>query len=84
MTPVGRLKAELRKCVKQKSWKEVQEQHWHMTRDNAALENLFFEILQDLGLVQTVPPWYSPVKPKPVYKMDNAQAFWDAPLSAEH
>ena len=25
-----------------------------------ALKILFFEILQDLGLVDSVPPWYSP------------------------
>ena len=54
------------------------------TRHNATLEILFFEILQDLGLVDSVPPWYSPMKPKPVFKSNNAQAFWDVPLFAEH
>ena len=29
-------------------------------------------------------PWYSPLKPKPVYESNNAQAFWDVPLFAEH
>ena len=31
-----------------------------------------------------MPPWYSPLKPKPVYEANNAQAFWDVPLFAEH
>ena len=39
---------------------------------------LFFEILQDLGLLDSVP-----LKPKPVYELNNAQAFWDVPLFAE-
>ena len=59
-------------------------QNKHTTRHNAALKILFFEILQDLGLVDSVPPWYSPIKPTPVYESNNAQAFWDVPLFAEH
>ena len=31
-----------------------------------------------------MPPWYSPLKPKPVYEANNAQAFWDVPLFGEH
>ena len=42
-------------------------QNKYTTGDNAALKILFFEILQDLGLVDSVPPWYSPLKSKPVY-----------------
>ena len=59
-------------------------QNKYSTRHNAALKILFFEILQDLGLVDSVLPWYSPLKPKPVYESNNAQAFWDVPLFAEH
>ena len=33
----------------------------YTTRHNAALKILFFEILQDLGLVDSVPPWNSPI-----------------------
>ena len=51
----------------------------YTARHNAALKILYFEILQDLSLVDSVPPWYSPMKPKPVYKSNNAQAFWDIP-----
>ena len=43
-------------------------QNKYTTRHNAALKILFFEILQDLGLVDSVSPWYSPLKPKPVYE----------------
>ena len=52
-------------------------QNKYVTRHNAALKILFFEVLQDLGLAHSVPPWYSPLKPKPVYGANNAQAFWD-------
>ena len=54
-----------------------------ITRHNAALKILFFEILQDLGLVDSVPPWYSSLKPNPVYESNNVQAFRDVPLFAE-
>ena len=43
---------------------------------------LFFEILQDLGLLEEAPPWYSPVEPKPTYESRDAQAFWDIPVYA--
>ena len=59
-------------------------QNKYITRHNVALNTLFFEILQDLGLVDSVPPWYSALKPKPVYEANNAQAFWDVPLFAKH
>ena len=38
---------------------------------------LFFEILQDLGLADSVPTCYSSLKPKRVYEANNAQALWD-------
>ena len=59
-------------------------QNKYTTRHTAALKILFFEILQDLGLVDSVPPWYSPLKPKPVYESNNAKAFWDVTLFAKH
>ena len=52
-------------------------QNKYLTRHNAALKTLFFEIVYDQGLIESVPPLYSPVKPKPVYEADSAQAFWD-------
>ena len=45
---------------------------------------MFFEIVHDLGLIESVPPWYAPVKPTPVYEADSAQAFWDVPVFAVH
>ena len=47
---------------------------------------LFFitEMLRDLKLADSVPPGYSQVEPKPLYKSEDAQAYWDVPLYAEH
>ena len=36
------------------------------------------------GLHQTVPPWYSPAMPKPLYENENATAMWDVPLYVEN
>ena len=41
-------------------------------------------MLRDLQLCEGVPPWYSPVAPKPLYESPDAQAFWDIPMFAEH
>ena len=57
-------------------------QNKYVTRHNAALKILFFAVLQDLGLVNSVPPWYSPSQC--TRWTINAQAFWDVPLFAEH
>ena len=40
----------------------------YLDRHNAALKILFFEKCEDLKLVESVPPWYSPLKPKPIYE----------------
>ncbi|PFX14540.1 hypothetical protein AWC38_SpisGene21300 [Stylophora pistillata] len=40
----------------------------YLTRRNAAFKILFFELLRDHGLVNTVPPRYSPTQPKPIYE----------------
>ena len=37
-----------------------------------------------LNLVETVPPWFSKTEPKPMYESKEAQAFWDAPVYADH
>ena len=44
-----------------------------MDRQNAALKVLFFKMLRDFKLANSVPPWYSRVEPKLLYKSDNAQ-----------
>ncbi|XP_031572645.1 uncharacterized protein LOC116306701 isoform X1 [Actinia tenebrosa] len=56
----------------------------NLDRHNAALKILFFEKCKDLKLVESVPPWYSPVTPKPIYESDDSKAFWDVPVYAEH
>ena len=56
----------------------------YMERHNGALKVLFFEILRDLDLNETVSPWFSRIEPKPLYESTQAQAFWDVPVYAEH
>jgi len=41
-------------------------------------------MLHDLGLIDEIPPRYSPVKSKPVFESDDVQAYWDVPMFAEH
>ena len=59
-------------------------QNKYLSRYNAALRVLFFEKLRDLELIDAVPPWYSPADRKPVYESQEAKAFWDIPVYAEH
>ena len=56
----------------------------YLERDNSALKVVFFEPLQDLKLIDSVPPWYSPVRPKSLYDSEDVQAYWDVPVFAEH
>lgn len=42
------------------------------------------EMLRDYQLADAIPPWYSPVQPKPVYKDDKVKAYWNVPVSAGH
>ena len=53
-------------------------------RHNAALKVFFFEMAGELGLSNSVPPWYWPAAPKPMYESPEASAFWDVPVYAEH
>ena len=53
-------------------------------RHNAALKILFFELLREHGLIEEVPPWYSPAMPKPAYQITTSEAFWDIPIYAVH
>ena len=56
----------------------------YLYRHNAALKILFFELLREHGLIEEVPPWYSPVMQKPTYQNTTSEAFWDIPIYAEH
>ena len=55
----------------------------YKTRLDAALKVLFFDLLCDMGLIESAPSWCSPETPKPEYKNDLASAFWDVPVYAE-
>ena len=52
----------------------------YMDRHNASLKVLFFAMLRDLKLADSVPPWYSQVEPKALYESEDAQAYWDVPV----
>ena len=56
----------------------------YLTRHNSALKILFFEMLKGYQLADAIPPWYSPVQPKPVYQDDKVTAYWDVPVFVEH
>jgi len=49
-------------------------QNKYLSRHNMALKVLFFEILRDQDLLEEVPPWYSSVMPKAVYKSEKVEA----------
>ena len=55
----------------------------YVERHDAVLKVLFFEILFDLGLIDIMPPWYSSIKPQPVYETAEVQAYWDVPVYGE-
>ena len=56
----------------------------YLYRHNAALKILFFELLREHGLIEEVPPRYSPVMPKAAYQNSTSEAFWDILIYAEH
>ena len=58
----------------------------YLARHDAVLKVLFFEIICDLGLIDTLPPppLYSPIKPQSVYETAEVQAYWDAPVYREY
>ena len=56
----------------------------YMTRHNAPLKVMFYELLKDLDLVTSIPPWYSQNTPKPFYENEKGKALWDVPLYAVH
>ena len=51
----------------------------YLQRHNNAFNILFFEVLSSLDLITKVEPWFSQVKPKPLYENEHATAFWDVP-----
>ena len=49
----------------------------YLQRHNAVLKTIFFDMLHSLDTG-------GPSEPKPVYQNDQAQAFWDVPVYADH
>ena len=56
----------------------------YLARHDAVLKVLFFDIIEDLRLIEESPPWYSPTKPQLVYEGAHAQAYWDVPVYGEY
>ena len=56
----------------------------YLSRHNAALKILFFELLKSYQLIEVIPPWYSPTQPKPSYENEQATVYWDVPVYADH
>ena len=56
----------------------------YMTRHNAALKVMFYELLKDLDLVTSTPPCYSQNTPKTLYEKEKGKALCDVPLYAEY
>ena len=55
----------------------------YVASHDAVLKILFFEILLNLGLIDTVPPCYLPIKAQPVYETVQVQAYLDSPVYGE-
>ena len=55
----------------------------YKARHDAAIKVLFFDLLSDVGLIESAPSWCSPETPKSEYKNDRASPFWDTPVYAE-
>ena len=42
-------------------------------------------MLRDLKFADKVPPWFSQVRPRPLYKSSDTEAFWDrVPVYTAH
>ena len=56
----------------------------YLCRQDAALKVLFYVLLYDEDLmIDEIPPWYTPDKPKSVYESENVKASWDVPIYAD-
>ena len=58
------------------------DQNKYLFRHNMALKVLILRENQDL--LEEVPPWNSPVMPKPVYKSQQVEGWWDVPVYTDH
>ena len=55
----------------------------YVARHEADSKVLFFKKLLDLDLIDTLPPWYSSIKPQPVYETAEGQAYSDVVVCRE-
>ena len=55
----------------------------YKARHDVALKVLFFDLLSDVGLIESAPSWCAPETPKLEYKNDRASAFWDVQVYEE-
>ena len=55
----------------------------YKTRHDAALKALFFDLLCNMGLIESAPSCCLPETTKPEYKNEPTSAFWDVPVYAE-
>ena len=51
-----------------------------MYRHNNVLKCLYFALLQQFGIIKTIPPPNSGVEPKPATKTNDVQILWDIPI----
>ena len=56
----------------------------YISQHDSALKVLFYKMLQDLRIIDEISPWYSLVKPKPIYASEDVIAHWDVSVFAEH
>ena len=47
----------------------------YLSRHNAALKILFFELLKSYQLIEVIPPWYSPIQPNPPMRTNKRQCI---------
>ena len=48
-------------------------------RHNDALKCFFFELLNKLGFIESVPPWFANIDVKPEYESDEYLVQWNVP-----
>ena len=54
-------------------------QNKYLTRHNNVLKVLYFEVLPELQLVESLPAWYTLIKPKARIRLRGCPRVWDLP-----
>ena len=58
---------------------EILAKFTYTTRHNNALKCFVFPLLENFGLIDKIPPWWSKVGVKPHYFNEKAKFWWDIP-----